>query len=85
MDEEQLIARIERNKATKIRIRLVKFGGPPFGDVRIFVDGDGDHVLAQNAAPQNVGRLDGAHKLPKSAYRDWLQKFRAPGGCVNIA
>ncbi len=52
MDEE-LIASIERSKSSDIRVRLVEFGGRPFGDVRTFVDGDGDAVLAQNAAPQN--------------------------------
>ncbi len=43
MDEGQLIARIERNKATEIRIRLVEFGGRPFVDVRNFVDVDDGH------------------------------------------
>ncbi len=50
---EICVAKIERNKATDIRMRLVEFGGRPFGDVRTFVDGDGDAVLAQNPAPQN--------------------------------
>ena len=83
MDEGQLTARIERNKATEIRIRLVEFGGRPFGDVRTFVDGDGDPVLAQNAAPQNrwaFGRLQTTHKrVPRLVAEIW-----SSGGCVNI-
>ncbi len=60
MDEGQLIVRIERSNTADIRVRLVEFGGKPFVDVRTSVDGDGDPVLAQNAAQQNVGRLDGS-------------------------
>ncbi len=61
MDEGQLIATIERSKASDVRVRLVEFGGRPFVDLRTFVDGDADERIPTKKGyavpPDKVGGM----------------------------
>ncbi len=59
MDQGQLIATIERSKASDVRVRLVEFGGRPFVDLRTFVDGDADERIPtkKGIAPALVGQV----------------------------